>query len=95
MVAVLVNGTEGHDPRIVAVLCAERQLEIARDFVAAEVERYVRQVVEQIAFAIAMPAPVPVGIVSGRFAAQEGVVDLAGSSVAENEDAIMVVVVVA
>lgn len=92
---VLVNGTAVRDLRIVEVLYVERQLEIAHDSVATEAEQCARQVVRQTAFATATQVPVPVDIVSDRFAGQEEVVDLAESSVVENEDVTMAVVVVA
>lgn len=92
---VLVNGTAVRDLRIAEVLYVGRQLEIAHDSVATEAERYARQVVRRTAFAIATQAPVPVDIVSDRFAGREEVVDSAESSAEENEDATMAVVVVA
>jgi len=95
VVEVLVNETAVRDLRIVEVLYVERQLEIAHDSVATEVEQCARQVVRQTAFATAMQVLVPVDIVSDRFGGQEEVVDLVESSAVENEDATMAVVVVA
>lgn len=95
MVEVLVSGTVERDPRTVAASYVGQQPEIVRDSVAAEAERYARQVEGQIAFATATGKPVPVGIVSGRFAAREEAVDSAGSSVAGSEDATTAVAVAA
>lgn len=83
------------DPRIAEVICVGRLLETVRDSVAADARRYAHQVAKQIEFATATRAPVPVDIVSDRFAVQAAVVDLAESSVAENEDATTAVVVAA
>lgn len=92
---VLVSETVARDLRIAEVLCVGRQLETARDSVAAEAGRYARQVVKQTGFATATRALVLVDTVSDRFVVQEAVVDSAESSAAENEDAITAVVVAA
>lgn len=81
------------DLRIAEALCVGRQLETARDSVAAEAGRYARRVAKQTGFATATRAPVPVDTVSGRFAVREAVVDSAESSAAESEGATTAVAV--
>lgn len=95
VVEVLVDGMVARDLRIVAALCAEQRPGTVRDFVATEAEQYARQTAKQIAFATATQVPALVDIVSDKFAAQVGAVDLAGSSAAESEDVPTAVVVAA
>lgn len=92
---VLVNGTAVRDLRIAEVLYVERQLEIARDSVATEAERYVRQAARQTASATVTRVPVPVDTVFDKFVERKEVVGSVESSAAENEDATTAVAVAA
>lgn len=92
---VLVSETVAHDLRIAEVLCVGRQLEIARDSVAAEAGQYARRVAKQTEFATVTQAPVPVDTVSDRFAVLEAVVDSAENLEEESEGATTAVAVAA
>lgn len=80
-VVVPAGETAAGGPRTVAVLCAGRPPETARDSVAAAAVRWARRAVVQIASATATPLmPAPVDTVSGRSEAREVVVDSAENS---------------